>query len=56
MNRGLVFVCIIQLRSTITAGRVLSGELYAQTFRNGIYLHLFTDCFMKVRDCFFFDD
>ena len=26
---------------------VLNGELYAQRFQKLIYLHLFTDCFMK---------
>ena len=32
----------------ITRGRVLSGELYAQRFQKFIYVHLFTDCFMKI--------
>ena len=39
---------IIQLCSGITHGRVLNGELYAQVFQKLIYLHLFTDCFMKI--------
>ena len=39
---------IIQMCSGITRGRVLSGELYAQRFQKLIYLHLFTDCFMKI--------
>ena len=39
---------IIQMCSGITCGRVLNGELYAQRFQKLIYLHLFTDCFMKI--------
>ena len=39
---------IIQLCSGITPGTVLSGELYAQRLQKLIYLHLFTDCFMKI--------
>ena len=39
---------MIQLCSAITRGRVLNGELYAQRFEKLIYLHLFTDCFMKI--------
>ena len=31
-----------------TSGRVLNGELYAQRLQKLIYLHLFTDCFMKI--------
>ena len=31
-----------------SCGRVLNGELYAQRFENLIYLHLSTDCFMKL--------
>ena len=27
---------------------MLNGELYAQRFQKIIYLHLFTDCFMKI--------
>ena len=38
---------IIQMCSGITHGRLLKGELYAQKFQKLIYLHLFTDCFMK---------
>ena len=34
--------------SGITRGRVLNGELYAQRFQTLIYLHLFTDCFLKI--------
>ena len=29
-------------------GRVLNGELYAQILQKLIYLHLFTNCFMKI--------
>ena len=36
------------MRSRITCDRVLNGELYAQRFQKLIYLHLFTDCFMKI--------
>ena len=39
---------IIQIRSEITRGRVLNGELYAQRFQKLLYLHLFSDCFMKI--------
>ena len=39
---------MIQLCSAITRGRVLNGELYAQRCQKLIYLHLFTDCFMKI--------
>ena len=39
---------IIQLCSGITHGRLLNGELYAQRFQKLIYLHLCTDCFMKI--------
>ena len=39
---------VIQICSGITRGRVLNGELYAQRFQKLIYLHLFTDCFMKI--------
>ena len=46
---------IIQLRSGITCGRMLNGEVYAQKFQMSIYLHLFTDCFMKIspQSCLF---
>ena len=27
---------------------IADGELYAQRFQKLIYLHLFTDCFMKI--------
>ena len=39
---------VIQMCSGITCGRMLIGELYAQRFQNLIYLHLFTDCFIKI--------
>ena len=39
---------IIQICSGITRGRVLSGELYVQRLQKLIYLHLPTDCFMKI--------
>ena len=42
------FQSIIQICSGITRGRVLDGELYAQRLQKLIYLHLSTDCFMKV--------
>ena len=29
-------------------GRMLNGELYAQRFQKLIYLHLFTECFVKI--------
>ena len=34
--------------SGITRGRMLNGELYAQRFQKLIYMHLFTDYFMKI--------
>ena len=39
---------IIQMCSGITRGGVLNEELYAQRFQTLIYLHLFTDCVMKI--------
>ena len=42
-----ILIYIIQVRSGITHGRVLNGELYAQKLQNLIYLHLSTDCFME---------
>ena len=39
---------IIQICSGITHGRMFNGELYAQRLQKLIYLHLFTDCFMKI--------
>ena len=39
---------IIQMCSGITQGKVLNGELYARRFQKSVYLHLFTDCFMKI--------
>ena len=39
---------IIQMCSVITRGKVLIGELYAQRFETLIYLHLFTDCVMRI--------
>ena len=38
---------MIKMCSGITRGRVLNGVRYAQRFHKLIYLHLFTDCFMK---------
>ena len=38
---------VIQISSGITCGRVLNGELYAQSLQKLIYLHLFNDCFMN---------
>ena len=34
--------------SGITCGSMLNGEVYAQRFQKLIYLHLLTDCFMKI--------
>ena len=39
---------VIQMCSGITCGRVLNGELYAQRFQQLSYLHLFTDCSLKI--------
>ena len=39
---------VIQICSGITCGTVLNGELYAQRLQKLIYLHLSTDCFMKI--------
>ena len=39
---------IIQMCSGSPLGRVLNGELCAQRFQKLIYLHLFTDWFMKI--------
>ena len=39
---------MIQMCSGIMHGRMLNGERYAQRFQKLIYLHLFTDCFMKI--------
>ena len=39
---------IIQISSGITRGRVLNGELYALRLQMLIYLHLSTNCFMKI--------
>ena len=38
---------IIQMCSVITHGRLLNGQIYAQRFQKLVYLHLFTDYFMK---------
>ena len=38
----------IPVCSGITRGRVINGELYAKRLQKLIYLHLFTDCFMKI--------
>ena len=32
----------------ITRGRVFYGDLYAQRFQKLIYLHLLTDCLIKI--------
>ena len=39
---------VIQMCSGIARGRVLNAELCAQRFQKLIYLHVFTDCFMKI--------
>ena len=39
---------IIQIYSGITIGRVLNRELYTNRFKKIIYLHVSTDCFMKI--------
>ena len=39
---------IIQICSGITRGRVLNGELHALRLQKLVYLHLSTDCFMKI--------
>ena len=39
---------VIQICSGITCGRVLNGELYTQRLQKLIYLHSYTDCFMKI--------
>ena len=31
---------------------MLNGELYTQSLQTLIYLHLFTDCFMKISEIF----
>ena len=41
-------VYTIQIWSGITHGRVLNEELSAQRLQKLIYLHLSTDCFMKI--------
>ena len=43
---GWIFV--IQMYSGITRGRVFNEEHYAHRFQKLIYLHLFTECFMKI--------
>ena len=43
-----LFYGLIQLCFGITRGRELNGELCAQRFHKLIYLHLFTDCFIKI--------
>ena len=47
LNYTILEDCIIQMCSGITCDRVLKGELCAQRLQKLIYLHLFTDCFMK---------
>ena len=44
---SLLFYYVIQMCSGITCDRVLNREFYAQRFQKLIYLHLFTDWFMK---------
>ena len=44
-SRGIYLKC--RLESHVVS-RVFSGELYTQRFRKLIYLHLFTNCFMKI--------
>ena len=44
---------ISQTCSGITRGRMLNGELYGQRLQKLRYLHLFTDCFMKISLTFF---
>ena len=34
--------------SETTCGSMLNGAVYAQRFQKLIYLHLLTDCFMKI--------
>ena len=46
--RTLCYFCTIQTCSGITRGRVLNGEIYTQRLRKLIYLHLVTDCCMKI--------
>ena len=49
MCRNIYLICcIIQVCSGITRGRVLNGELHAQRLQKLIYVHLLTDCFMKI--------
>ena len=44
--------CIDILRSVMEMcsleSHVLNGEFYAQRYQKLIYLHLFTECFMKI--------
>ena len=47
MQNFIELLLVIQICSGITRGKVLNGELYAQTLQKLIYLHLPTDCFMK---------
>ena len=44
---------ISQTCSGITRGIMLNGELYAQRLQKLLYLHLFTDCFLKISLAFF---
>ena len=48
LEKCISLLGIIQICSGITRGRVLNGELYAQRLQKLIYLHLSTDCFMKI--------
>ena len=47
-NQFNTLLSIIQICSGITCGRVFNGELYAQKLQKLIYLHLSSDCFMKI--------
>ena len=53
LRSGICLYCLYSLLynsdcSGITRGSVLNGELCAQRLQKLIYLHLFTDCFMKI--------
>ena len=39
---------MVQSCSGVIRGEVFIGELYTQRFKNLIYLHSGTDCFMKI--------
>ena len=44
----IINIDVSQICCGITYGRVLNGELYAPRLQKLIYLHLSTDCFMKI--------